>query len=106
MSNANPQKIALAVQIDIVSPLFDTSNTVLVLEIKDGRVIRRHHEPIGYENYSRALRLSRADIQVLICGGISHGLQRAIESQGIQVISNVQGNAEKVLETYLNGTLR
>jgi predicted Fe-Mo cluster-binding NifX family protein len=106
MKNESRQKIALAVWDNIISPVFDATRTVLIVEIKNGKVIGRHLESLGPElPYSRALRLSRWGIQVLICGAISSGFARTIEVYGIQVIPFISGDVQQVMDAYLNGKL-
>ncbi|MBN1382170.1 MAG: dinitrogenase iron-molybdenum cofactor biosynthesis protein [Deltaproteobacteria bacterium] len=99
-------KVALAVWGDKMSPVFDSASTALVVEIKDGKENGRRHETLGPElPYARALKLSGWGIRVLICGAISTGFTRTIEGYGVQVISFISGDVQKVVEAYLNGTL-
>lgn len=100
------RKIALAVWDNIISPVFDSTRMVLIAEIQDGKVAASRHEALGPElPYARAMKLSEWGIQVLICGGISIGFARTIEVYGIEVIPFISGEAQQVLEAYLNGTL-
>ncbi len=106
MMNVSQRKIALAVWGNILSPLFDSASTVLLTDIKDGKVTARRTEALGPElPYSRALRLSEWGVQVLICGAISVGFARTIEVYGIEVIPFISGEVQQVLDAYLNGTL-
>ncbi|MDP8255802.1 MAG: NifB/NifX family molybdenum-iron cluster-binding protein [Candidatus Alcyoniella australis] len=99
-------KIALAVWGNRISPVFDSARTVLVAEIKDGKVVGKRRELLGAElPYSRALKLSGWGTRVLICGAISVGFARTIEVYRIQVIPFISGEAQQVLEAYLSGSL-
>ncbi|KQC07944.1 MAG: hypothetical protein APR62_05590 [Smithella sp. SDB] len=100
------KKIAMAIWNDIISPVFDSTYHVLIVEIKDGKVISSHCEVLGPElPYSRALRLSEWGIQVLICGGISIEFVRTMEIYGIEIIPFITGSVRGVLNAYLNNTL-
>jgi len=100
------QKIALAVWDKIISPVFDSTRTVLIADIQDGKVVASRLEALGPElPYARAMKLSEWGVQVLICGGISIGFARTIEVYGIEVIAFISGEAQQVLEAYLNRTL-
>ncbi|MBN1364714.1 MAG: hypothetical protein JW976_07920 [Syntrophaceae bacterium] len=100
------KKIAMTVWNDIISPVFDSANRVLIVEIKDGKVFGSRYEVLGPElPFSRALRLSGWGIQVLICGGISIGFARTMEIYGIEVIPFITGNVHRVLDAYLSNTL-
>ncbi|MBN1470431.1 MAG: hypothetical protein JW925_01515 [Syntrophaceae bacterium] len=107
MKIESQRKIALAVWGNIISPVFDSTRMVLIAEIQDGKVVSNRHEWLGPElPYSRALRLSGWDIRVLICGAISVGFARTIEVYGIEVVPFISGEAQQVLDAYLNGNLR
>jgi predicted Fe-Mo cluster-binding NifX family protein len=97
-------KIALAVWGDRISPVFDSARTVLIAELKNGKVIDRRYESLGPElPYTRALKLSGWGIQVLICGAISIEFARTIEVYGIKVIPFITGQAQQVLDVYVDG---
>lgn len=49
--------------------------------------------------------LSERNIDVLICGGIGGGAKNALAAAGITLIGGVQGDADKAVEAYLNGSL-
>jgi len=106
MKGENQWKIALAVWGNIISPVFDSTRMVLIAEIRDGKVVNSQHEWLGPElPYSRALRLSGWNVQVLICGAISVGFARTIEVYGIEIVPFISGKVQQVLDAYLNGTL-
>ena len=49
--------------------------------------------------------LKQNGVDVLICGGIGGGAQRALSQAGIQLFGGVQGNADEAVNAYLNGSL-
>jgi predicted Fe-Mo cluster-binding NifX family protein len=97
-------KVALAAWETRISPVFDSTHLLLVVEIENGRVVGKRYETMRPElPYTRAARLSRLGISVLICGAISIEYASVIEMYGIQVIPFVAGQAHHVLNAYLNG---
>ena len=49
--------------------------------------------------------LLERDIDVLICGGIGGGAQMALAQAGIQLFGGVQGDADKAVESFVQGSL-
>jgi predicted Fe-Mo cluster-binding NifX family protein len=91
---------------DILSPVFDSAGTALIVDVEGGKVMAARTEALGPQMpYSRASRLSEWGVQVLICGAISMEFARMLDSFGIEVIGFISGNARQVLDAYLEGTL-
>jgi predicted Fe-Mo cluster-binding NifX family protein len=44
-------------------------------------------------------------VDTLICGAISRAFSKVLEVSGIHVIPWISGDAEEVLEAYMNGTI-
>lgn len=49
--------------------------------------------------------LANYNVDTMICGGIGKGAQVALGQMGIQIFGGVQGNADQVIEKFLEGTL-
>ena len=49
--------------------------------------------------------LADAKVDVLICGGIGMGARMALLDAGIEILPGVSGNADEVMNEYLDGTL-
>ena len=45
------------------------------------------------------------DVDVLICGGIGGGAQRALADAGIKIYGGVSGNADEAVRSLINGTI-
>lgn len=99
-------KVALTVWGDLISPVFDVAQRVLIARIAEGRVAERTSVTLGPEwPYSRASKLSKMDVRVVICGAISIEFRRMLELEGIRVIPFITGGVEQVLDAYLKGSL-
>ena len=49
--------------------------------------------------------LSNLSVNVLLCGGIGDGAQKALANAGIEICSGAEGNADAAVKAYLNGEL-
>lgn len=49
--------------------------------------------------------LTKADVEVLICGGIGAGAQSALAAAGIQLYGGASGNADEAVRNYIAGNL-
>jgi len=89
-----------------MSPVFDESKKVLLIEIEDGREIGRREEPLpGKGQPWKAMHLIGLGVHILICSAISWPLERRLQAAGIQVIPHTCGPVEEVLLAYLAGQL-
>lgn len=96
--------VAITVWGDRISPVFDSARTLLVAEIREDQVAGRKIQMFQSTVFNRCLRLlEELDVRVLICGALCEGPVRLLEFHGIEVIPFVTGEAEKVLECYVQG---
>jgi predicted Fe-Mo cluster-binding NifX family protein len=99
-------KIALAVWKNRISPVFDSSRTVLLAHEEKGHITGRRCLALQSETpYDRAVELFELGINVLICGAISKTFSTSIESRGIEIIPFITGEVDGVIESYLAGSL-
>jgi len=99
-------KIAIPIWNGYVSSAFDFSHTLLLIELENGREVKRTE--ISLSNRSvpeRANDLKTLGVEVLICGAISRCLASLVRASGINVLPYVVGRIEEVLEAYLKGSL-
>ncbi len=98
--------IAIASWHDSVSPVFDVSDRLCLIEIENGRELRRENILLRYRDpFGRAKEMAVIGIDLLICGAISHVLETALMSAGIRVAGFLCGNIEIVLGAFLKGQL-
>lgn len=103
----NEMKIALAVWQERISPVFDVSRSLLLVQLsQDAREERR--EMVGLEAVTpsqRVVRLTALGIETLICGAVSAPLAEMILASGIRLIPFVAGASNEVLAAFLHGKL-
>ena len=96
--------VAITVWGNRISPVFDSAQTLLVVEIRDDQVVDRKIQLFQATMFNRCLRLlEELNVKVLICGALCEGPARLIESHHIEVIPFITGEAEKVLQCFVQG---
>lgn len=95
-------RVALTVWGNRISPVFDSAQKLLIIEIENHQVVGKTYEPFDSESPSLLENLQRLDISVLICGAISERPANLIATSKIKLIPFITGNAVQVLEQYLS----
>jgi predicted Fe-Mo cluster-binding NifX family protein len=99
-------KVAVAIWNDRISPVFDVSRTILILDIAKGAVTGESIARFDDDNPVRKLStLTQNGIRTLICGAISRPIAEIFINSGIRLIPFVAGNRQEVIDAYLNGSL-
>ena len=99
-------KIAVAYDNGMVFQHFGHTEQFKIYEITDGAVTSA--EVIGTNGSGHealASFLKDLSVDVLICGGIGAGAQKALAAQGIEMCAGAAGNAERAVAAYLRGEL-
>ena len=99
-------RIAIAHWQDRISPVFDVSDRLLLIDIEDGRELEREDTTLNCLGpFERAREVYQLGVQVLLCGAVSRPLETALISTGVRVIGFICGDLEHVLNAYINGRL-
>ncbi|RJP22127.1 MAG: hypothetical protein C4520_08700 [Candidatus Abyssobacteria bacterium SURF_5] len=97
-------KVAFPVWQSRISPVFDTAEHLVILEVEEGHEVARMEYPIiGLPPAQRAKRLEELEVDSLICGAVSRHLANMLKANGIEVIPWISGAVDDVLPRYLNG---
>lgn len=95
-------KVALTVWNGRISPVFDVSRKILLLDVDHGAVTGRREEPLeGIDPVQKAGKLVEWEVRKLICGAISRPLAGLFAAYGIRTIPFIAGDAEEVIDAYL-----
>jgi predicted Fe-Mo cluster-binding NifX family protein len=95
-------KVALTVWNGRISPVFDVSRKILILDVSHGSVTGQREEPLeGIDPVQKARKLVEWEVRKLICGAISRPLAGLFATYGIRTIPFIAGDAEEVIEAYL-----
>lgn len=99
-------KIALAVWNGRISPVFDVSRDLLVVDIEDGCVVDRIHVHFSNDQPMHKIRrLVEMEVSMLLCGAVSRQLAASLEANGIRLMAFVSGEVESVIAAYVKGKL-
>ena len=89
-----------------ISPVFDSSRTLVYFEVSNGKAVRLGEEDISAISPARRpLFLRNSGVETLLCGGISHYLFRSLGHLGITVIHWLAGETGQVVASFATGGL-
>ncbi len=106
-SSSEIMKVAIPIWDGRISPLMDTARRLLVAEIDEGQVVSK--ETVGLPRADipgHVSFLTNRHIDILICGAISHQLERMLAASGIRSYPWVRGEVGEVIAAYCNGVLQ
>jgi predicted Fe-Mo cluster-binding NifX family protein len=100
-------KIAIPIFENRISPRFDFSPEMWVIEVERGRVVGQEKFSTANLNLPKRLeQITSNGVDKVICGGID-GLSRdQLGSRGIDVVQDVTGDADIVFDLFMRGRLR
>ncbi|MGB9625838.1 MAG: NifB/NifX family molybdenum-iron cluster-binding protein [Phycisphaerae bacterium] len=89
-----------------VSPVFDAASNLLLIDFEDGREVRRREVTLtATDPVKRAEQVVQFPPDVLICGAISWPLELALRSAGVRVVSQICGQVDEVMRSFLLGDI-
>jgi predicted Fe-Mo cluster-binding NifX family protein len=98
------RKIAVTVWGHRVSPVFDSARTLLIAEIDGTTLVGTSQLTFDPERLLELLQMLRTQqVMLIICGAVSEGPAAMIEAAGVELIPFIAGDAQVVLEHYLQG---
>jgi predicted Fe-Mo cluster-binding NifX family protein len=99
-------KIAIPIYGDYVSNVFDFAHRLLLVDIKDGREIKRSEVEVNSQSLpQRASQLQALGVNLLVCGAISQLLANMVMQSGIEILPYVTGKFNIVIQAYMSGQL-
>ncbi|HSO60298.1 MAG TPA: NifB/NifX family molybdenum-iron cluster-binding protein [Desulfobacterales bacterium] len=99
-------KIAIAHWQNRISPVFDVADRLILIDVEDGREVHRESlRLVGRDPFGRARELSDRGVDVLLCGAVSRGLEKALVAAGIQVLGFLGGKLESIVSAFIDGQL-
>ncbi len=99
-------KLAIPIFNGRVAPVFDWSSQIVMAEVTNGEFPSQSEADIAeVPVQSRAAFLADAEVNVLICGGISGPMAAMLEDRGIRILPGIAGNVEEVLKAFMAGQI-
>jgi predicted Fe-Mo cluster-binding NifX family protein len=97
-------KVAVTIWGERVSPLFDASRRLLIVEIENACIKERTHMIFDPERPSDLARsMAALGVKVLICGAVSQVPAKIIVAGGITLIPFITGEVNNVIAAYAKG---
>ncbi len=89
-----------------VSPVFDASDSIVVIDIERGHERRRDNFRLAsHDPVRRAQELAGLGADVVLCGAVSRTLESALIGAGIRVKGFICGDLDTLVEAFLAGKL-
>ena len=99
-------KVAITCWQGRISPVLDVASKALLVTLEGDRETMRQEVLIeGTGAMHRAQNILRLGANTVICGAVSRSLELALGSVGVEVIANVCGQIEEVLNAFINERL-
>jgi predicted Fe-Mo cluster-binding NifX family protein len=99
-------KFAIAHWQNRVSPVFDVSDNLLLVDIVNGRELHRESGRLRCRDpFERAREVSALGVELLLCGAVSRVLETALIAAGIRVVGFLRGDIDTVVDAFLKGKL-
>jgi predicted Fe-Mo cluster-binding NifX family protein len=99
-------KVAVAIWKDRISPVFDVSREILVLDVENNAIVTRTREMFENDHpIQKVLKMAALNIDTLICGAISNPLLELITFEGIETIPFTCGEITDVIQAFLKNAL-
>ena len=100
-------RVAVPVFGERIAPNFMHCETLMLGSVRAGAIVDVGTMEIGSLTDAERVRLlEEKDVSILACGGIAHELMVELRGRGIEVINNVAGETDQVLEHIARGDLR
>lgn len=89
-----------------VSPVFDVADSLMLVDLENGREIRREQRKLlGTDPFERVRQIRGSGVEVLICGAVTRTLESAMIGRGVEVLGFICGDIEAVLAAFIEGRL-
>jgi predicted Fe-Mo cluster-binding NifX family protein len=96
------ERVAIPVFESRVSPVLDSCQRMVVVDIESGREIRRQELTLEkMPVHERIEVMARWGIRKIICAGVSDVMCRFLAGKKIALVSGIAGELEKIIDAYI-----
>jgi len=99
-------KVAIPIWENRVSPVLDTANRLLVVEL-NGKTERGHETynlPVSHI-FQRTKYIRELHVNTMLCGALSRPFHQMLAQSGIKVFPWLTGEVQEVLNAYIDNSL-
>lgn len=101
-------KIAMPKNGEMINQHFGRSESFAIITLVENKIADIHEvssADLAHNHGGLANLLLKADVSVVITGGIGGGMYNALQQSGLKVIRGASGKIEDVIKSYLSGAL-
>ena len=96
------ERVGIPVFESRVSPVLDSCNRLVVVDIDSGREINRVEISLEKINITERIEIfTRWGIRKIICAGVSDVMCKYLAARKIMLISGIAGKLEEILNAYI-----
>ena len=96
------ERVAIPVFESRVSPVLDSCQRMVVVDIEKGCEIRRQELNLNKMSiHERIEVMARWGIRKIICAGVSDVMCRFLAGKNISLVSGIAGELEKIINAYI-----
>jgi predicted Fe-Mo cluster-binding NifX family protein len=96
------ERVGLPVFESRISPVLDSCNRLLVVDIQNGREVNRTEISLEKTSITERIEVfTRWGIHKIICAGVSDVMCRYLAARNIALVSGIAGNSEEILNAYI-----
>ena len=96
-------RLAIPLWNDCVSPVLDTAERLLVVDIQGGQVLSRSELRFEGKNVELNAGIIAEHADVLVCGALSRMMSSYFDSRGIAVYPWIMGEVDAIIRIFTDG---
>jgi predicted Fe-Mo cluster-binding NifX family protein len=99
-------RIAIPIWDDKISPVLDTASRLLIVDVENRTETYRFEIHLVLQDLAhRCFRIYELEVDILICGAVSRAFLKLLKELDIEVIPEITGKIDDVLDAYFLGNL-
>ena len=88
-----------------VSPVLDTAERLLVVDIQSGQVVSQREIRLDGKNVEQNAQIIADHADILVCGALSRMLSSYFDSRGIAIYPWIMGEVDTIIQIFNDGKI-
>lgn len=98
-------KLAITVWENRISPVFDSAAQILLLELSEGRILRKRLVAVEDSSFATVLSLRKEEeIDLLLCGALCRRGEERLQAGGLEVLPFLSGDVDALVQSVMAGS--